>query len=589
MCGISGILSKIKEDQENSIKLMSKAISHRGPDANGYYHKDGVYFCHNRLSIIDLTEDANQPMYNETGDLVFVFNGEIYNYKEIRDDLAKKGHTFRSHTDSEVIIHAYEEFGEECVKKFRGMFAFAIYDEKEKKVFLARDRIGIKPLYYIDNARVFAFCSEAKGFLELSRDDFSADLSETSLKYLLAFSFISDNQATIFKNVYKLPPAHTLVYRNGQIKIKRYWEINTEVDENQSFEDARDEVEKLLIESVKLKLQADVPVGILLSGGLDSSLIAALAKKVSVTDVHTFTVGYEHPWDERPFAEKVAKHIGSNHMALEVNPLEVTNRVEEIIPTFDDLSTLDAGVFSNYLIAEKIQQSSDVKVLLVGEGADEIFGGYSWYGVSQFPFRLLPQNVRTFIHYYAISRCFSYSGFSLMKDFYKTSEVKDIFNKVANFETNYQLPNNYLMKMDKATMAHSLEARVPFLDNTLVEKAFSLPARYKLKGGWFNINKANEKYILREIAKKYLPQEIAIRKKRGFGLPIPQVLNSNSSKIKDYLLANNSLALSLFSKEKIESLFSFNTRLYSPFEKEKETLLWNLYILEVWNYIMVRH
>ena len=567
---------------------MSKAISHRGPDADGYYHKDRVYFCHNRLSIIDLTEDANQPMYNEAGDLVFVFNGEIYNYKEMRDDLAKKGHTFRSHTDSEVIIHAYEEFGEECVKKFRGMFAFAIYDEKEEKIFLARDRIGIKPLYYIDNARVFAFCSEAKGFLGLSQDDFSVDLSETSLKYLLAFPFIPDNQATIFKNVYKLPPAHTLVYKNGQIKIKRYWEINAEVDENQSFDDACEEVEKLLIESVKLKLQADVPVGILLSGGLDSSLIAALAKKISVTDVHTFTVGYEHPWDERPFAEKVAKHIGSNHMALEVNPLEVTNRVEEIIPTFDDLSTLDAGVFSNYLIAEKIHQNSDAKVLLVGEGADEVFGGYSWYGISQFPFRLLPQNVRTFIHYYAISRRFSYSDFSLMKDFYKTSEVKDIFNKVASFEINYQLPNNYLMKMDKATMAHSLEARVPFLDYILVEKAFSLPARYKLKGDWFNINKANEKYILREIAKKYLPQEIAIRKKRGFGLPIPQVLNSNSSKIKDYLLANNSLALSLFSKEKIESLFSFKTRLYSPLEKEKEILLWKLYILEVWNNIHIR-
>lgn len=582
MCGISGIISKSKKGQEQSVKLMSKAISHRGPDADGYYHKNNVYFCHNRLSIIDLTKDANQPMYNETKDIVLIFNGEIYNYKEIKEDLAKKGHTFRSHTDSEIIIHAYEEFGEECVKNFRGMFAFAIYDEKEKKVFLARDRIGIKPLYFINNSRLFAFCSEAKGFLKLNRDDFSADLSETALKYLMAFSFIPDNQATIFENVYKLAPAHTLVYKNGQIKIHRYWEINAEVDENQNFKDACEEIEELLIESVKLKLQADVPVGILLSGGLDSSLIAAIAKKVSVADVHTFTVGYEHPWDERPFAKKVARHIGSTHMALEVNPLEVTDRVEEIIPTFDDLSTLDAGIFSNYLIAEKIKNNSDVKVLLVGEGADEIFGGYSWYGVSQLPFRILPQDIRIFIHYYAISRCFSYFGFSLMKDCYKTSEVKDIFNKVASFEINCQLPNNFLMKMDKAIMAHSLEARVPFLDHLLVEKAFSLPARYKLQGGWFNTSKANEKYILREIARKYLPKEIVSRKKRGFGLPIPQVLKSNMPKIKDYLLAPNSLALSLFSKEKIASFFSFGTHLYSPLEKEKETLLWKLYILEVW-------
>lgn len=582
MCGISGIISKTGKSQDNAIRSMAKAIRHRGPDAKGFYHKGRVCLGHNRLSIIDLTKEANQPMFNETGNLILLFNGEIYNYKELREDLIKKGHAFRSNTDSEVVLHSYEEFGEECVKRFRGAFAFAIYDEKEEKIFLVRDRMGIKPLYYVNNRQVFAFCSEAKGFLKLDLNDFSPELSEDSLKTLLSFPFIPDNQATIFKGVYKVPAGHTLVYKDGQIKIKRYWELNTEVDENLSLKDACKELEDLLIKSVGLRLQADVPVGILLSGGLDSSLIAALAK-VNTPNVQTFTVGYEHSWDERPFAEKVAEHIGSDHKAIELDPMEINNRIEEVVLTFDDVSTLDPGILSNYLIAEKIRENSNVKVLLVGEGADELFGGYSWYGVSQLPFRLLPQALRTFIHYYAISRRLSFAGFSLMKDLYKTLEVRDIFNQVTNFEIKYQLPNNYLMKMDKAAMAHSLEARVPYLDHLIVEKALSLPASYKLKGHWFNMKEANEKYILREIARKYLPEEIVSRKKRGFGLPIPQVLKSNMPKIKDYLLAKNSLALSLFSKKKIESLFNFKTCLYSPFEKEKEVLLWKLYILEVWN------
>lgn len=582
MCGILGMVSKTGKNQDMAIKSMARAINHRGPDACGFYHKDRVYLGHNRLSIVDLTAEANQPMYNESRDLVLVFNGEIYNYQELRETLIKKGHTFCSKTDSEVVLHSYEEFGEDCVRKFRGMFGFAIYDEQEEKLFLARDHIGIKPLYYVNNRRLFAFCSEAKGFLKLDPNDFSPNLSEESLKNLLDFPFIPDNQATIFKSVHKVPAAHTLVYQDGQLEIKPYWEINTEVDRNLLFADALEQMEDLLVESVGLQLQADVPVGILLSGGLDSSLIAALAK-VNTPDVRTFTVGYEHPWDERPFAKKVAEHIGSDHTAIELDPMEVGNRVEEIIPTFDDLSTLDAGVFSNYLIAERIQQNSDVKVLLVGEGADELFGGYSWYGISQLPFRLLPQALRTLIHYYGVSRCLSYRGFSLMKNLCGVQVVGDIFNRVANFEIRYQLPNNYLMKMDKATMAHSLEARVPFLDRSIVEKALSLPARYKLKGGWFNMAESNEKYILREIAKKYLPQEIVSRKKRGFGLPVPQVLRSNMPEIKDYLLANGSLALSLFSKKKIEGLFNFKTCLYSPLEKEKETLLWKLYILEVWH------
>ncbi len=596
MCGIFGIIGKEKNrDFGVQLKSMANLLKHRGPDAEGFYidKKDGVYLGHRRLSIIDLSQNANQPFYNETHNICLISNGEIYNFKELRKMLQQEGHRFISNSDSEVIIHGYEEWGLECVEKLRGAFAFAIWDFKKKRLILARDRMGIKPLYYIDGKNYFAFASEAKAFLGLN-GCWSAEINRESLELLLGFPFIPNNN-TLLEGVKKVPPAHFLIFEQSRITFKRYWELRKkEQFTSLSLSEAALKLEGLLLESVKLRLQADVPIGILLSGGLDSSLIAALAKKISPTEMHTYTVGHDHPWDERKFAARVSKHIKSIHHSIQLDPLEVTNRIEELMWYFDGLSTLDGGIFSTYLISEKVKEHG-VKVLLVGEGGDEVFGGYSWFGLSQLPFKLLPQNLRNVLYYYATNRLLLSKRFfrnvSHLSKKIKELKEKDIFRQIASFELLCQLPNSYLMKTDKATMANSLEARVPYLDHKVVEFAYSLPRQYKIYGNWFNMKKANEKYILREIAKKYLPNEIVMRKKRGFPLPIPQVLKSNMDKIRGYLLSHNSLALSLFSRKKIESLFNFKTCLYSPIEKEKEALLWKLYLLEVWHnlYIKEKH
>ena len=556
MCGIFGIIESEKNrDFGVQLKSMANLLKHRGSDAEGFYidKKDGVYLGHRRLSIIDLSQNANQPFYNETHDTCLISNGEIYNFKELKDNLQQKGHRFISDNDSEVIVHAYEEWGLECVAKLRGTFAFAIWDLKKKRLILARDRMGIKPLYYIDGKDYFAFASEAKAFLGL-KGCWSAEINRESLELLVGFPFIPNDNA-LLKGVKKVPPAHFLIFEQGRITFKRYWKLTkNEQFTNLSFLEAAQKLEELLLESVKLRLQADVPIGILLSGGLDSSLIAALAKKVSPTDMHTYTVGHDHPWDERKFAIQVSKHIKSIHHSIQLDPLEITNRIEELMWHFDGLSTLDGGIFSTYLISEKIKDFG-VKVLLVGEGGDETLGGYSWFGLSQLPFKLLPQNLRNVLYYYATNRLlFSkrfFKNVSHLSKKMKAFKENDIFRQIASFELLCQLPNSYLMKTDKATMANSLEARVPYLDHKVVEFTYSLPRQYKMCGSWFNMKKANEKYILRKIARKYLPNEIAIRKKRGFSLPIPQVLKSNMDKVKGYLLSHNSLALSLFHRKKI--------------------------------------
>lgn len=593
MCGIYGILDKTAScDFGPQLQRMGDLVKHRGPDAKGFYINkgNGVYIGHRRLSIIDLSQNANQPFLNKDESVCLVCNGEIYNFKELRDILRQKGHFFISNSDSEVILHAYEEWDIACLEKLRGMFAFAIWDSNKKRLIIARDRFGIKPLYYINEKEYFAFSSEAKAFL--SSDGFySPRLNEDSLKLLLGFPFVP-NDNTLLKYVKKLSPAHCLVLDEKGMLLKQYWKLEKNGQfTNLSFIDAKHKLEELLLESIQLHLQADVPIGILLSGGLDSSLVAALAKIISPTNIHTYTVGYDHPWDERKFALQVSKHIGSIHHTIKIDPLEVSNRIEELIWYFDAASTLDGGIFSTFLIMEKLKEYA-VKVLLVGEGGDEIFGGYSWFGLSQLPFKLLPGILKNTFYYYAFNRLLFnkrfFANVSYFNKILKEFRNENFFRQVTSFELLCQLPSNYLLKVDYGTMGNSLEARVPYLDHLLVEFVYSLPQQYKLHGKWFNMKKSNEKYILRKVAEKYLPLEIATRKKRGFSLPIPQVLKSNIDKVRGYLLNNNSLALSLFSRGEIERLLNFKIRLYSPIEKEKETLLWKLYLLEVWNSLYIR-
>jgi len=587
MCGIFGISVKDKSHNlKADLARMGALLKHRGPDDEGFLIDplNGVFLGHKRLSIIDLSDKARQPMFNEDKTIALLFNGEIYNYKDLKEQLIGKGHRFYSHTDSETIVHAYEQWGEDCVTQLRGMFAFCIWDSRENKIILARDHVGIKPLYYINNAEIFAFASEVKAFLGLNKNIWQPRINNDALEFLLIFPFIPDNQMTMLGGVNKLPAGHILIYKNKNVIIKKYWELDSP-EENIDLEKACLSLEHKLLEAVKLHLQADVPVGILLSGGIDSSLISALASKVKPGDVHTFTVGYDHPWDERPFAKQVARHINSSHTDININPAEINEKIEEVIWYFDDLTTLDGGIFSNYLISEKVK-SYGVKVVLVGEGADEVFGGYSWFGLSLLPFKVCPDFFRSALYHYAFTRVIFnkniFKSISFLNGAINKFNEKDIFRKISRFEIEYQLPNNYLMKMDKATMAHSLEARVPYLDREIVEFAYGLPREYKITGSWFNMKQAREKFILRQIARKYLPPDIVTRKKRGFSVPVPEVLRSNMDKVRSYVLDRNGVARQFLQQKKLEKLFDFRDVKYSPLEKEKETLLWKFFIIEAW-------
>jgi len=592
MCGIAGIICRQKKQNlETKIKAMTKVLESRGPDGEGYLlnHGEGIYLGHRRLSIIDLSERANQPLFNEDKNLALVFNGEIYNYIELRQELLSKGHRFTSQTDSEVLLHGYEEWGLDFLNKINGMFAFCIYDKAKKELILARDNIGIKPLYYLDLPDIFAFASESRAFHVLKKELWSPRIDEETLEKMFLFQYVIDQQKTIYAHVKKLPPGHYLHYKNGKLDVRSFWKVQkNEKFANLSFEDAIKECDRQFNRSIKWQLRSDVPVGILLSGGIDSSLVAAVAKRHS-KNVNTFTATFDHKLDERTHAKTCAEHIGTNHTEFNIDPLSINNRIEEMVRHYDDLSSFDGGLFTTYLMAEKIKQFN-VKVLLVGEGADEIFGGYSWFGLSQMPFKYVPPVLRSAIYHYAISRQFSPSAKNIKHMLYMhriiaSFKTRDIFKEVSRFEIMHQLPNHFLMKVDRGTMAHSLEARVPYLDKDLVEFAYSIPACYKLKGRSFNFNKNNEKLILREVAKNYLPQEIYLRKKRGFSIPMELVLKSNMGKVRDYVSSPNAISRKFFTKEEISRLFDFKNTLYSPVHKEKEFVLWRLFLLEVWKRI----
>jgi len=592
MCAIFGFITQSNKYNQEHLQKMSDLLFHRGPDDRGFYNDKDIFIGHNRLSIIDLSQKGKQPMANEDKSIWLTYNGEIYNFQELKKELINKGHKFLSNTDTEVIIHAYEEYGIKCLEKFNGMFAFALFDKKKNQLILARDRMGIKPLYYLKTFDLFAFSSEIKGFKVLG----DLKLNQETIKKLLGFPYLPDNTQTTLENIYKIPPAHYLIYNlnNKKIIIKPYWHLkfNKEV-RKLNFQQAAEELEKLLIKSVNFRLIADVPLGIMLSGGLDSSVIAALAQKYNKDKINTFTAGFKSRGgrmlseiDERKYAKLVADYIGSNHQEVLIEPKEVIDHIENFIEHFDDLNTFDGGLLTNYLIAEKMHQEG-IKVILLGEGADEIFGGYSWFGLSKLPFNLLPKSLKKRLYCYSISRNLSFAPANYFQNINRLFPEKNTFDMISNYEITMQLPNNYLMKVDKGTMACSVEARVPYLDHNIVEFVYSLKPAYKLKGNFQSFGKINEKYILRELAKKYLPLSIAMRKKKGGMLPIADIIKSNISKIKDYLLEKNSLSTQIFGRKKIERLFKndiknigkSNWRFY---EVEREIFLWKLFLLEVW-------
>ena len=571
MCGICGFYGR---KDRPLLEAMAGVLAHRGPDDSGFYEDELMSLGHRRLSIIDLSPQGRQPMANEDNTIWLAFNGEIYNFRDLRAELEKKGHSFRSHTDSEVILHSYEEYGLECVDNLRGMFAFALWDTKKRRLVICRDRIGKKPLYYWQNGERLLFASEIKSLLccreiprEVNRDGFYS---------FLAFQYVPGVETAV-KNIFRVPPGNILIAENGTVKLREYWSIRKIVNsgEDNSPDQAVERMGHLLEESVRLRLVSDVPLGVLLSGGLDSSSITALISRGGVKSIRTFSAGFGEESDELKYARIVSREFNTEHREFIVRPDNLALTLKKIVWHMDE-PIADGGAFATYMIAEAVKQY--VKVILVGEGADELFAGYSWHRLADPGFAFVPQALKSRAYFYLNT---FYRGKKNHPDIYHGFEERfnlkgvrrDFLSRMMFFELENLLPNCLLMKVDKMTMAHSLEARAPFLDHKLIEFAAALPAGFKIRG-------CTNKYILRKFMEKKLPPEIVNRKKRGFLVPIAKWLNGELKEYaEDILLRKDSFSACAIGLERIRPLFAPQRGLR---ELENKIRLWRLLVFELW-------
>ena len=594
MCGLVGFITNEK-NKKKTIKKMSDLIKHRGPDSKAYYIDDYIAIGFRRLSIIDI-KNGDQPIFNESKDKLIVFNGEIYNYQSLRKDLIKKGHIFKTNTDTEVVLHGYEEYREKILNKLRGMFSFVIYNIKDKSLFCARDFYGIKPFYYYFNDDCFLFGSEIKSFL--GNSSFKKELNEDLLSIYLTFQYSPTNE-TFFKNVYKLKPGHYLVYKNDKIKIKKYYEVTFDKINGGNKEK---ELENLLDKVIDYHQISDTEVGAFLSNGVDSSFIVSKSKINK-----TFTVGYENKKiSELEHAKKFAKHMKVVNEGKIITKKEFF-KVFDKVQYYMDEPLADASSVSLYLLSKLA--SKKVKVCLSGEGADEIFGGYNiytenselnWYYKLPFFIRRIFRNV--FLPFknikgfnFIIRRGEKleerYTGNSFI---FNENEIKKLLNKKINrtykdvtkplfekckeyddiskmqfIDFNTWFANDIFLKADKMSMAHSLEVRVPFSDKNIVDLATTLGTNYK-------VHKNETKILFRKIAKKSIPSQVANKKKLGFPVPLREWLKEEDiyRVIKKEFLNNT-----FFNKKYIIKLLDdHKNNRHDNYRK-----IWTIYTFLVWH------
>ena len=543
MCGFAGFTGHLDNGEEVLTNMMNRII-HRGPDSAGQHIDGKAYMGFRRLSIIDL-DNGSQPMYNEDKKIVITFNGEIYNHQELRAELIEKGHIFANNSDTEVLIHAYEEYGEDMLNKLRGMFAFVIWDSEKETLFGARDFFGIKPFYYavVDGNLVYG--SEIKSILEYP--GYKKELNETALENYLTFQY-SVLDETFFKGIYKLMPSHCLTFHKGELKIKRYWEPTFEADNNVSLDTLIQEIDDAMHDSVEHHKISDVEVGSFLSSGVDSSYVAAI-----FNGDKTFTVGFDYEkYNEIDYAKSLSEKIKIDNYSKLVSSQEYWAAIPKIQYHMDE-PLADPAAIALYFVSQTA--AKHVKVALSGEGADEFFGGYNIYREPHdlAGFQKLPLGLRK-----ALAKCASalpfkfkgknfliraskpveerfignafmfnekernkvlkhptgkYNHTELTKPFYDKVKDKDDVTKMQYIDINFWLIGDILLKADKMSMAHSLEVRVPFLDRKVFDVARTIPTKYK-------VNKQNTKYAMRMAAHKYLPDMVAEKKKLGFPVPI---------------------------------------------------------------------
>jgi asparagine synthase (glutamine-hydrolysing) len=538
---------------------LCQELKHRGPDQEGVFHEEGITLGFRRLSIIDLSEQGNQPMANEDGSVQLVFNGEIYNFLELRRELLGKGHLFRGQSDSEVIVHAYEEWGREFLTHLRGMFAIGLWDKKIKTLILARDRLGIKPLYYTCQKGRLAFASEIKSLLRIP--EIVPQVNLQALYYYLGYEF-APGPLTMFEGIHKLAPGHYLVFSDNSLQEKVYWDIRPP-ELSMTPEEAVIEMRTLLTDTVRRHLISDVPLGVFLSGGLDSSTLVALMRKLGVDPLRTFSIGYPDPsFSELPFAEIVARKFETKHTVLMI-PEVTLEDLEAAVWHLDEPMT-DLSALPLYLVCREAKKH--VTVCLSGEGGDEIFAGYDRFKASKADayYRLLPRLFREKLVYPLVEalpdqpqkkgavnilkrfvegshlpsegghlrwQYFSSAAqddhlfnqtfkdqvrmdpFAPLRELRENTSFKSRIDEEIYIDLRFSMPDSVLMKVDKMSMAHALEIRVPFLDHRFVEFTASLPGEWKLKG-------FRTKAIFREALQGMLPDEIVWRGKQGYSLPI---------------------------------------------------------------------
>lgn len=613
MCGIAGIVST-KIHEADLLERMLSRIAHRGPEYQGVWSNEDktVLLGHRRLAIIDLSPTGRQPMQREHGRFTITFNGEIYNYQELKKELEKKGAAFNTASDTEVILAAYQQWGMACVKRIHGMFAFAIWDDVTKKLFAARDRIGEKPFKYWYHNGTLVFASEIKALLEYPH--IPRQINWSMIDVALSVRFIPSPE-TGFIGIHKLPPAHTLLWEKGTLTIERYWDLPSEITKD-SYALCKEKLTSLFSDSVRERMISDVPLGAFLSGGVDSTSVVAAMAQQSARPIKTFVISMDGTSEDQRYSRIAADTFGTDHHEIAISDIDYQKEVRNLVAYYDepffDQSTLPTTVISRYI-------KKEVTVVLSGDGGDELFGGYEAYSVARLLARYqripkwiraalsrvaLPNSLRyraeimerpflsSYAEYYSLwkrnlplSKRYMTKNDVYKKDFYNDTSLDSItqlFNEwfgtikdrvagAMRADIYGRLADGYLTKTDIGTMASALELRTPFLDHRLVEYAATIPSAWKIKSGG--------KYIWKDIARALVPNVIIDRKKMGFGIPLDRIVNNQLAPLIQEVLGNPQSAL----YEKIEyKMVRLLIDDHACRRADYSNHLWSLLMLELW-------
>lgn len=620
MCGIAGFTRfKAHEGTLQTLESMGNSIFHRGPDAHGEYLDDYVGLCHRRLSIIDLTRAGDQPMSAHNDNHVIVFNGEIYNFQQLREDLIKEGYSFKTKTDTEVILALYGKYGESCVNQLNGMFAFAIWDTTKQTLFLARDRLGKKPLYYFVSDNDIVFASEIKAILKFP--NIRKEIRTDALYDFFTYQYVPDPK-TIFKNIYKLSPGHTMTVTPSNITISKYWDLSFRSITKKTEEECSEELHALLNTCVKDRMVSDVPLGAFLSGGVDSSAVVSLMASNQSSPVKTCSIGFDSKkYDEVKYAQTIADLFHTSHSEMTVKE-RVVDHIEPISSFFDE-PFADPSLVPTYFVSKLAR--NEVTVALAGDGGDENFAGYQKYSIDQtenklrnhFPAALrktvfpalakllaggnhpifrkgntllttlsaspaygfyltnafLSDSLWNFLARPELKQELSgYHPFSVTQEHYEKADTDDHLSRILYTDIKTYLPGDILVKVDRMSMANSLEVRAPLLDYRLFEFSAKLPSELKLHG-------KEKKYILKKAFEKHLPNDILYRKKMGFSVPLADWLRNDIRSYTEKMLFEPDNGISQFFK--IDSLrFIWESHLNGKRDYSNE--LWSFLMFEIW-------